>query len=76
MKIAKRISLVRGVERMMEPSPGSHLETRMRYNRDKDYQLSVEDELFKYGYRNNLKNFKAMVLGVIGVSIGVFIDGL
>ena len=52
MKIVKRVSPIKSIERIEEPSPSSPKMTRITWNRHKPYTLTPQQELYRFGYRN------------------------
>lgn len=70
MKVIKRVSLLKSLQRLNEPSQASFKINRMAWNKDKPYRLTTEQELFRFGY----KNYKNKIM-FVAASVLVFFGG-
>lgn len=71
MKIVRRVSLYRAVERIGEPSKASSRLSRYYYDQNAEWKMPVDYELFKYGYRNKPKTYIMAFLGICAYLVGI-----
>lgn len=71
MKIVRRVSLYRAVERTGEPTRVSSKLSRYYYEQTAEWKMPVDYELFKYGYRNRPKTYLMAFLGICAYLVGI-----
>lgn len=71
MKIVRRVSLYRAVERLGEPSKASSKLSRYYHEQTAEWKMPVDYELFKYGYRNRPKTYIMAILGICAYLAGI-----
>jgi hypothetical protein len=70
MKIVKRVSLYRAVDRITNPHGSAPKVDHMRYNQTAPWRMTMDMELFKYGYRNKPRSATMGLLAVLSVLLG------
>lgn len=71
MKIVKRVSLYRAVERINTPYGYSPKIEHASYQQIAPWKMPMDMELFKYGYRNKPRLLSMAVLSVAAVLLGL-----
>jgi hypothetical protein len=70
MKIVKRVSLYRAVERISEPATGAPKIDHSSYQQYGPWKMPIDIELFKYGYRNKPRTYSMAIMAVLAVFLG------
>ena len=70
MKIVKRVSLYKAVDRLATPSGSWPKMDHAYYRQSAPWRMSTDMELFKYGYRNKPRMLTMGVLGTLALIMG------
>jgi hypothetical protein len=73
MKIVKRVSLYRAVERLHTPGGNTPIVDHKYFNEAGPWRMPIDIELFKYGYRNKPRTITMGILGMLAVLLGLTI---
>ena len=74
MKVVKRVSLIKGIERLNDPAPAGFRMTRISWNLNNPYRLNTEQELFRFGYRNFKHRTWLVLGGIFALILGTMTD--
>ena len=74
MKIVKRVSLLKGIERINDPPPASFRMDKMIWNKRSPYRLDNTQELFRFGYRNYRHKTWLVAGAILACAFGAFVD--
>ena len=71
MKIVKRVSLYKAVDRLATPSGSWPKIDHINHNQTAPWRMTTDMELFKYGYRNKPRLLTMGILGTLGLALGL-----
>ena len=74
MKVVKRVSLLKGLQRFNDPAPADMRMTRSFWTLKQPYRLNTEQELFRFGYRNFKHRTWLVVGGIFALMLGTMTD--
>ena len=74
MKIVKRVSLFKSVNRLSDPAPYSFKMTRMQWKNTAPYRLTTQQELYRTGYRNYRHSGILATAAITAFLLGTFVD--
>ena len=74
MRIVKRVSLFKSIQRISDPAPSQFKIDRMAWNKSAPYRLTTQQELYRTGYRD-FKHRPLLIAAVIAAFIfGTFVE--
>ena len=74
MRVVKKVSLLKSIERVDDPPPSAFKMDRVSYHIDGPYRLNNTQELYRFGYRNFKHKAFLTVAGLAALILGAVVE--